>query len=62
MDTLGIANLAAFASALGDAQFKFAPAGGRLYLTSAMQGTAVSPQREYLEGASARSARKIGTG
>jgi hypothetical protein len=62
MDTLGIANLAAFASALGNAQFKFAPAGGRLYLTSAMQGTAVSPQREYLEGASARSARKSGTG
>jgi hypothetical protein len=32
MDKIGIANLAAFASALGDAQFKFAPASGRLYL------------------------------
>jgi hypothetical protein len=32
MDKIGIANLAAFASALGDAQFRFAPAPGRLYL------------------------------
>jgi hypothetical protein len=32
MDKIGIANLAAFASALGDAQFRFAPASGRLYL------------------------------
>jgi hypothetical protein len=31
-DKLGNANLAAFASALGEAQFKFAPAAGRLYL------------------------------
>jgi hypothetical protein len=30
-DKLGNANLAAFASALGEAQFKFAPTAGRLY-------------------------------
>jgi hypothetical protein len=31
-DKLGKANLAAFASALGEAQFRFVPAAGRLYL------------------------------
>jgi hypothetical protein len=31
-DKLGNANLAVFAWALGDVQFKFAPAVGRLYL------------------------------
>jgi hypothetical protein len=33
MDKHGIANLAAFASALGEAQFKFSLQTGRLYLT-----------------------------
>jgi hypothetical protein len=40
-DKLGNTNLAAFASALGEVQFKFAPTAGRLYLVrNAMKRTA----------------------
>jgi hypothetical protein len=45
-DKIGLANLAAFANALGDARFEFTPAVGRLYITRKATDVRTSGERK----------------